>query len=468
MTCRTTADLLSSIEGALSVGPDGVQVTDAESLRGDVVEHLLRHAIFHPSDDIRQSARWLLRQSAERLGIFLSSINPLYAARGQGACGGFTVPAVNIRTLVYDSSRAMLRAAMRDDVGAVLFEIARSEMGYTDQRPAEYAAAVIAAAIKEGWKGPLFIQGDHFQVSAKRYGDDPEGELSAVRNLIAEALEAGFYNIDIDTSTLVDLSHDTLDAQQELNYTLSAELTKHVRDLEPAGISVSVGGEIGEVGGKNSTVDELRAYMDGFRRALAEMGEGLVGLSKISVQTGTTHGGVVLPDGSVAEVAIDFDTLERLSRTAREDYGTAGAVQHGASTLPEEAFHNFPERECAEVHLATGFQNLIYEHEAFPKDLREEMYQWLSQNCADERKSDQTDEQFFYKTRKKAFGPFKRDLWDLPGDTRDAIGEALEKEFAFLFEQLNVVDTANLVAHHIAPQEATYAVPEGLAGLLGK
>jgi fructose/tagatose bisphosphate aldolase len=456
------------VEGALSIDSKGVEVKDAEALRGDMVEHLVRHAVFHPDEEVRQAARWLIRHAAQSSGIYISSIHPLYAARGRGACGGFTVPAVNLRTLVYDSTRAMLRAAKGGEAGAIVFEIARSEMGYTDQRPAEYAAAVTGAAIREGWSGPLFIQGDHFQVNAKRYGKDPEGELSAVRSLIGEALQAGFYNIDIDTSTLVDLSKDSLDGQQELNYRLSAELTKHVRDLEPEGLTVSVGGEIGEVGGKNSTVDELRAYMDGYRRALAEMSEDLVGISKISVQTGTAHGGVVLPDGSVAEVALDFEALERLSRTAREGYGTAGAVQHGASTLPEEAFHHFPERECAEIHLATGFQNLIYEHDTFPKELREEMYQWLRQNCADEKKPDQTDEQFFYKTRKKAFGPFKKVLWDLPGETREAIGEALEREFLFLFEQLNVNGTSSVVAEHVAPKEVSYPVPEGLAGFLGK
>lgn len=467
MTCRSSADLLASLKGTLRSGPDKVEVQDPKAFKGDAIDHLVQHAVFHPDGDVRDAARWLIRKAAEGLGIYLASIDPLYAARGRGVCGGFTVPAVNIRTLVYDSSRALLRAALKSDVGAAVFEIARSEMGYTDQRPAEYAAAVTAAAIKEGWRGPIFIQGDHFQVNAKRYGKDPEGEFKAVEGLIGEALAAGFYNIDIDTSTLVDLSKDSLDGQQELNYTLSAKLTKHVRGLQPEGVTVSVGGEIGEVGGKNSTVDELRAYMDGFRRVLAEMGEGLAGLSKISVQTGTTHGGVVLPDGSVAEVAIDFDTLERLSRAAREDYATAGAVQHGASTLPEEAFHHFPERECAEVHLATGFQNLIYEHEAFPQELKGRMYEWLLKNCADERKADQTNEQFFYKTRKKAFGPFKRELWDLPGGIRETIGEALEREFAFLFEQLNVVDTASLVAKHCLPQEVPFPAPAGLAGLLG-
>lgn len=465
MTCKDTRELLVSVEDALEIGPEGVRVADPRALRGEVIDHLVRHAVFHPDEKLKEEARWLIRQAARSLGINLASIQGLYEARGRGECSGFTVPAVNIRTMTYDSARAMLRAAKSLDAGAIVFEIARSEMGYTSQRPAEYASAVAAAAIRESWSGPIFIQGDHFQISSKRYKADAGAEVEAVRSLIAEALAAGFYNIDIDTSTLVDLSKKTLDAQQELNYTLSAELTRHVRSLEPDGVTVSVGGEIGEVGGKNSTVDELRAYMDGYRRALSEEGGALAGLSKISVQTGTTHGGVVLPDGSVAKVAIDFDALEGLSRAARDDYGLAGAVQHGASTLPEEAFHHFPEKECAEIHLATGFQNLIYEHKEFPRELREEMYGWLAENCAGERKADQTDEQFYYTTRKKAFGPFKRELWDLPEAVRQSIGEALERQFAFLFEQLNVAGTSSLVAEHVPAVEVACPAPEGLAGL---
>ena len=153
-----------------------------------------------------------------------------------------------------------------------------------------------------------------------------------------EALHAGFYNIDVDTSTLVDLSQEGLDAQQETNYRLSAELTAYIRHYQPEGVTVSVGGEIGEVGTENSTAEELRAYMDGYNRELARLGEktggALQGLSKISVQSGTTHGGVVLADGSIADVAIDFETLRTLSHISRDEYGMSGAVQHGASTLP--------------------------------------------------------------------------------------------------------------------------------------
>src|SRR3989449_9044280 len=120
-----------------------------------------------------------------------------------------------------------------------------------------------AAALREGFTGPLFIQGDHVQVNAKKYAADPEAELQAIRTLIEEELHAGFYNIDVDTSTLVDLSKATLDEQQRVNYERAAELTKFIREREPDGVTVSVGAEIGEVGGKNSDVHELHAFMEG-------------------------------------------------------------------------------------------------------------------------------------------------------------------------------------------------------------
>ncbi|MEY3701927.1 MAG: hypothetical protein RI891_1219, partial [Gemmatimonadota bacterium] len=188
-----------------------------------------------------------------------------------------------------------------------------------------------------------------------------------------------------------------------------------------------------------STVPELEAFMDGYNRTLAAQAPGMVGLSKISVQSGTSHGGVVLPDGSIAEVALDFQTLEDLSRVARQRYGLSGAVQHGASTLPDGAFHHFPRTETSEIHLATGFQNMLYDH--LPAALREAIYDWLRVHAAEERKAGDSDEQFFYKTRKKALGPFKRQLWDLPAEVRQTLAAAYDAKFTFLFEQLAVRGT---------------------------
>jgi fructose/tagatose bisphosphate aldolase len=280
-----------------------------------------------------------------------------------------------------------------------------------------------------------------------------------VKALAKEAIPAGFYNIDVDTSTLVDLSKPNHREQQRLNYEVGVELTRTVRSLEPKGVTISIGGEIGEVGTANSTVEELEAFMDGFNATLPR---GVAGLSKISVQSGTSHGGVVLADGSIADVKLDLDTLQKLSKVAREKYGLAGAVQHGASTLPDGAFNNFPKRETCEIHLATNFQNMLYDH--LPVALRDEIYEWLTVNAKDERKEKDSDEQFFYKTRKKALGPFKQKFWDLPADVKATLAKAYDEKFEFLFRQLAVNDTAKHVKTYVnAPVQHRPAPAEGMA-----
>ena len=384
---------------------------------------------------------------AYKKGIFISSIQELYMARGRSEFPGtFTVPAINLRTLSYDLAKAIFRVAKRNNAGAFIFEIAKSEMGYTDQPPVEYVAVCLAAAIKEDWKGPVFIQGDHFQVSAKNYKENPEKELNGLKDLILHAIEAGFYNIDIDSSTLVDLSKPSIKKQQANNYEVCAALTNFIRQNQPRGIEVSVGGEIGEVGHQNSTPEDLRAFMEGYKERLRK---GRAGISKISIQTGTSHGGVVLPDGTIAKVKLDFDTLKNLSKIAREEYGLAGAVQHGASTLPAEAFGKFPENSAAEVHLATEFQNMVYDSVHFPKELKDKMYEWVKTTQAAEKKADQTEEQFIYSSRKKALGAFKKDIMGLPAHTRDAIANEIERKFEFLFEKLNVKNTRDLTSKYI-------------------
>src|SRR5881296_3527073 len=235
------------------------------------MDELVRQAVFG-GPEAREQARWLIWEIGQHAGVRPASIHELYLARGRGEVRAFTTPAINVRVMAYDSGRAIFRAARRLDVGAVICEIARSEIAYCDQRPAEYVAVLTAAALREGFTGPLFVQGDHVQVNAKKYAADPEAELQAIRTLIEEELHAGFYNIDVDTSTLVDLSKATLDEQQRVNYERAAELTKFIRDREPEEVTVSVGAEIGEVGGKNSDVHELQAFMDGYVRALQRLG----------------------------------------------------------------------------------------------------------------------------------------------------------------------------------------------------
>ncbi|MDB4887586.1 MAG: aldolase [Gemmatimonadetes bacterium] len=438
-------DALNSLFGdAVTIRDGALTVSRVDVLSTSRMDELVRTAVFgEPA--AREYARWMLWELGQAVGVQPASIQDLYMARGRGEVRGFTVPAINVRASSYDTARAIFRTAIALRAGAFILEIARSEIAYTEQRPAEYVSVMIAAALREGYRGPLFIQGDHFQVNHKKYAANPGPEVDAVKALVREAVGAGFYNVDVDTSTLVDLSKPSLAEQQRLNYEVGIDILREVRAAEPAGVTISVGGEIGEVGTENSTVEELRAYMDGFAATLPP---GMAGLSKISVQSGTSHGGVVLADGSIADVALDLDTLERLSRVAREDYGLSGAVQHGASTLPDTAFNNFPKREVAEIHLATNFQNMLFD--AVPTALRDEIYAWLRENAKDERKATDTDEQFFYKTRKKAIGPFKAKLWDFTADNA-TLASTYDAKFRFLFQQLAIGNTASMVGQHVRP-----------------
>ncbi|MEX1248596.1 MAG: class II fructose-bisphosphate aldolase [Anaerolineales bacterium] len=448
MTGEALQRVLSKLGSSIFYEDSAVRILDESEARAKIGELARISAL---GNDAEQAwARYLTRLIALELDAVPTSIHDLYMARGRGEVPpSFTVPAINLRALSYDAARCVFRVAERIDAGAFILEIARSEIGYTEQRPAEYVTNVLAAAVAEGYHGPVFIQGDHFQISPKRYKESPDAEIAAVEELTAEALKAGFFNIDIDTSTLVDIGQEGERAQQKVNSELSAQFTQFIRERQPKGVTISVGGEIGEVGGRNSNEAELRAYVEGYHEALEARSPGAVGLSKISIQTGTSHGGVVLPDGTVARVKVDFDTLLALSRVARKEYGYAGAVQHGASTLPQEAFGKFVESEACEVHLATNFQNMMYDRLSRP--FMSAVYLYVNAKYGPDRKPGQTNEQFHYEGRKRALGPFKPDLWNLASAEKQVVIDAWEEQFARLFDLLAIAGTRQYVDQFITP-----------------
>ncbi|UCD34118.1 MAG: class II fructose-bisphosphate aldolase [Nitrospiraceae bacterium] len=448
------ADVLAKLKNCVTVTGGRVRVTDGDAVRG-FMDSLIYEAVFNADEEKRKGLQRFVIEIAKQMGAIPASIQSLYEEMGRNY-PGFTVPAINIRGLTYDTAKVIFRKALEKKVGAMIFEIARSEIGYTNQRPLEYSAAVLAAAVKEGYRGPVFMQGDHFQTVRKYYLDNPKLETDYVKGLIREAIDAEFYNIDLDTSTLVDLDKKDLREEQRPNFQAAADLAAFIRDIEPKGVTVSIGGEIGEIGGKNSTPEELRAYLDGFRETM-KSGKGV---SKLSVQSGTSHGGVVLPDGSLAQVKIDFDTLKKMSDVARKEYGLSGAVQHGASTLPDNAFHKFPETGTSEVHLATGFQNIMYDSPALPAAFRDDVYRYIKENFAKEKKESQTEEQFIYSTRKKGFGPLKQKWWDLPDNVKGPIMKELSDKFELLFHELKVNGSRDLVDRTVKPVVIDKTVPE--------
>jgi hypothetical protein len=79
------------------------------------------------------------------------------------------------------------------------------------------------------------------------------------------------------------------------------------------------------------------------------------------------------------------------------------------------------------------------------------MYNYLDDNHAHERKEGQTDEQFYYKTRKRALGQFKSDAWNLNQSVKQEIEEVWETQFSKLFTLLGMKDTRQFVDDFITP-----------------
>lgn len=418
---------------------DSPTILDQQALQSRLIDDLVFTAEFAEDDDVRNMASTTISQLANVLGATSTSIYPLYKAFGEGKIDGFTVPSLNVRTLTYDLAQTVFRLMTKYEIGAVVFELSRGEIEYTHQRPHEYLTALLAAAIKVNYQGPIFVLGDHYQFSQKKFVEDREKEIGELKQLIQESLAAGYGNIDIDASTLVDLTQTDLKDQQKLNSDMTALLTNYIREIEPKGQTISIGGEIGHIGDRNSTVGDFEAFMELYLRQIHG-----IGISKVSVQTGTSHGGTPLPDGELKPVTVDFSVLNRISTLAREKYHIGGAVQHGASTLPDTDFDHFVENKTLEVHLATGLQNIVYDH--MPTDLRNEMYQWINENLASERKADWNDEQFLYKTRKKALGPFKEVLWSMTPDEKQRILTPLEEHLTTIFSKLKTFHTKAKVA----------------------
>jgi len=435
-------NLKNSCSNAISIENNSCTIVDAHILRNDVIDRLVWNSTFNKNSGIKSIARWIIWEASQELKCRSSSIHDLYMARVENNWKDMTVPAINVRFMSYDFARTIFKMLKKHDASTCLFEIAKSEMQYTDQKPAEYVSCILGAAIREGWTYPVFIQGDHFQTNAKKFNADPNAEITVLKNLITESIAAGFYNIDIDTSTLVDMSKNGVDEQQRLNYEIASVLTEHIRNCEPKGITVSIGGEIGEVGGHNSTPEELTSFINGYNKSIKN---GMTGISKISIQTGTSHGGIPLPDGSIAKVAIDFDVIDELGEMARREFGIGGVVQHGASTLPDSAFDNFPKHQAIEVHLATGFQNTVMDSTAFPSQLKDEMYKWLDTNCQADKKDGMTQEQFYYKARKRAIGQFKREMWSFTDNTKSALMGDIAQKLDMLFTKLGISGKKDIV-----------------------
>ncbi len=462
MACSSLSELLADLK-TIKVDLSGPSPDFSKSQRppDEMIDRWAETAAI-AEPETRAVAIWAIREAALAAGIVPSSVQELYLACAAGKWSGKTVPAMNLRGWTYHTCRAVFRAARELDSKLFIFEQAVGEALYAQQPPLEYTAGVLAAALREGHTGPVFLQADHDQINAKAYLADPKAEVRKLENIMREQVAAGLYSIDIDASTVVDLSLPTVEDQQRVNAELTAHFTEFVRGIEPEGITISLGAEIGEVGHENTTPEELRCFMKVYLDEMAKRAADLPIVSKISINSGTYHGGKVLPDGTLAAVNVDYELLKTISTICRSEFNMAGAVQHGASTLPGEQLAKFPAAEAVEIHLALGFNNLIFDHPSLPQAMRDQIREYTFANHASERAPGETDAQFFYNTRKKSWKVMKKPFWEMPAQAQAEIMQSLQDMFRNMFTWMNVGNTSKLVLDNTTVVKVTPPVPEAL------
>ncbi|MEO5617710.1 MAG: aldolase, partial [Candidatus Eisenbacteria bacterium] len=77
---------------------------------GEALDRLVWTGVFGAAA-LRDGARQAVFDQAQSSGVYPASIHHLYLARGRGeAPANFTVPAINIRGVAYDTARALFRA----------------------------------------------------------------------------------------------------------------------------------------------------------------------------------------------------------------------------------------------------------------------------------------------------------------------------------------------------------------------
>ncbi len=432
-----------------------VSVTNEAKLQDEVIYTLSFNASVNENEDVKQSAIAWINAIAQARGIQPWTNNDFYDEKQSGTHEFFTVPAVNARMVAFHKVRAAVRAADALGLPHIIFELAVSEVGYTGQQKDEYAALVKAAYVSLGITNrKIYIQADHYQLDPKKYAANKDEEVKRLQGLIEKALENGVYNIDIDTSKFETADESKSDREnQSENARLTAELFHFIRQYEKdhdLPCVVSIGGEVGEVGGENTQYPQVNAYLEMVKERATELGSGdAKGLSKISINVGSAHGGVLGPDGK------PLDTVP-LNFVAHHDLYMKGAdpmspgahvlpVQHGASTLPKKYFSLFPAMHTAEIHLATGFQNIVWDVlEKEDEALHEKMKNMVHEKFAEKIKGHKTEAIGFIKERKRVTEFFKREL--LLTDCLDEIEKALEADFSEIFNSLyNVL--ANSAGH---------------------
>jgi hypothetical protein len=444
MLLERATDLRMLLSNTLEVKDNRVKIVDPHRLRTERIDPLVYNGVFHESERLRYFLCWLIRRAAAGMAIYPASAQVLYAAAARGRLRRFTAPAVSLRAMTYDAARACFRAAKQTGCGAMVLDLGRNATEGPAQSPVEYATCVLAGAIREGYEGPVFLQADYLRERRAPDDDEQGDELARFEDLAEEALGAGFFNLDLDTSDLEDLGIPDPSEQERASCAYAARLAAFVRKTEPAGVDTNLGVRMKSHGDSAHLAQRFRAFMGGFATEFTDRAGHVTGIGKLGLEI---------------RGADELGMVRDLAEVARREYALATGVSCHGAPVPDELLAELPRLSIVEVDMGARYEELVLHHPAFPARLRDAMADWIDRTYGAVRGPGQDRASFRLQLRMTALEAFKRQMWDLPPESKDPVMADLQRTLVADLKRLEVEDTIHLTLANVNIQDTELPRP---------
>ncbi len=239
------------------------------------------------------------------------------------------IMAANIRCRL--PVEGLVRASMASRA-PLMYEIAKSELSYTEFNPQSFAKFIVEENERLGNTSvPFAIHGDHITVKSL-------DEVDSIARLIADEMEAGF------TSFAIDASH--MENEKNLEAT-----TKLARPIFDAGLNLEV--ELGEIGAKSGSAEGFTQPEEA-QWFIGELDKRGIRPNLLAINNGSIHGNYF----GAAHEGIQLDLTLAIWEAIRP--WSVDIAQHGITGTSLDKIATFIQHGIRKGNVGTLWQNVSF------------------------------------------------------------------------------------------------------------
>lgn len=239
------------------------------------------------------------------------------------------IMATNIRCRLPVEGLVMASMSAR---APIIYEIAKSELGYTEFTPQSFAAFIVEENERLGnTHVPFAIHADHIAVKSLE-------DIDPVGKLIASQMEAGF------TSFAIDASHMENDKNLEATSILAKPIVE-------AGLNLEV--ELGEIGAKSGSAEGF-TNPDEARWFIEELDRRGIRPDLLAVNNGSIHGTYFGADSEGIQLELTRSIWEAIRPWSVD------IAQHGITGTSLDKISSFIQYGIRKGNVGTLWQNISF------------------------------------------------------------------------------------------------------------